>query len=612
MGASRLVMLLLLSTSLALGFAQSARAESALGLRMTASATTVKRGDTFQLDVVLSVNGQDAVDELDLPDLSDFAVLRENESQQASFSMIGGRRAIVVEHRRTFILRATDVGTKQVGEATARLGGTTARAAPITIRVVGTPGKTSTTPADPAAGDAGASAPSGAVADEAATAATATDGTQPGARFGDALPRMFAELRVDKTSAFVGEQITVVGEIYTQVPLGQYPRVPGQKPAGFVCLALDDGLKPQASQRIVQGRSFYVYPVTRDAIFGLKPGSVELDPLEIEVSPSGSFFSRSQDVRVRSATVTIEVKPLPEPAPPDFRADNVGRVELRAAVRPTVVKVGEPFTLVVEVVGWGNTEGFILPQWAGDGSARLFPPTTRRERRDRDGIIAGRIVEETLVQPAKAGRITIAPLVMVVFDPAEGRYVTQQTAPMTVVVGEGQAAATATAPRRQIIAGGARPLALGIDVRHVAAFSLAPFVGGALAIIGAAVGALGRRRRALRDSVAGQRDARRRERAVSATKARASVNVAAAHRLLLDALAERYGDDVRAADSQTLATLLAGRGLGTSAADGVVAAIIAADAARFAPGGAAKAQAVDNLLARLHDVDSVDSVDGVV
>lgn len=602
MGSFRLVMLTSLALTLTLCLA--AHAESALGLRMVANATTVKRGDTFQLDVVLTVNGQDAVDELELPDMSDFAVLRESESQQASFSMIGGRRAIVVEHRRTFILRATEVGTKQVGEATARLGGTTARAAPITIRVVGTPGKaTTSTPATPDAATVDPAAASGAVADEAAVAATATDGPQPGARFGDALPRIFAELRVDKTSAFVGEQITVVGEVYSQVPLGQYPRVPGQKPAGFVCLAIDDGLRPQANQRILQGRSFYVYPVTRDAIFGLKPGTVELDPFEIEVSPSGSFFSRSQDVRVRSATVTVDVKPLPEPPPPDFRSDNVGRVELRAAVRPAAVKVGEPFTLVVEVVGWGNTEGFVLPQWVGDGGSRLFPPTTRRERRDRDGIIAGRIVEETLVQPAKAGRITIPPLVMVLFDPTEGRYVTQQTTPMTVVVGEGQAAVTAATPRRQTIANGARPLALGIEVRHTAAFALAPVVGGVVAVVGAAVGGLGRRRRSRNDSVAGKRDARRRDRATAAGKARASVDVAAAHRLLLDALAERFGDDVRAADTQTLATLLTERGLATATADGVVIAIVAADAARFAPGGAAKAQAVDALLQRLNDVD---------
>jgi hypothetical protein len=587
-------------------FSLRAHAESALGLRMFANATTVKRGDSFQLDVVLSVNGQDAVDEFDLPDLTDFAVLRESESQQASFSTIGGRRAIVVEHRRTFVLQATEAGTKQIGEATARLGGTTARAAPIAIRVVGGPaGKPKAqdhvSSSAPASDDTDGAPP--AVADEAAVDARAIDSAIPGARFGDTLPRLFAELRVDKAAAFIGEQITVVGEVYSQVPLGQYPRVPGQKPAGFACLPIDDGVRPQASQRVLQGRAFYVYPLTRDALFGLQPGKVDLAPLEFEVSPSGSFFSRSQDVRVRSAAVTVDVKPLPEPAPPGFHAENVGHIELRASVRPTTVKLGEPFALVVEVVGWGNTEGFVLPQWAGDGSARIFPPTARRERRDSDGLVAGRVVEETLIQPARAGRVVIPSLTMVVFDPAEGRYVTRETAPLAVVVGAGGAAAPSSSTgRRQTIAAGARPLALDIDVRQAAAFGLAPVFGGAVAALGVLTGVLGRRRRTAQDSVVGQRDRRRRERAAAALKARAAVDVAAAHRLLLDALAERCGDDVRASDSQALPPLLMNRGLSDGLATDVVTAIVAAEAARFAPGGA-KGQAVEQLLARLVDVD---------
>ena len=72
--------------------------------------------------------------------------------------------------------------------------------------------------------------------------------------------------------------------------------------------------------------------------------------------------------------------------------------------------------------------------------------------------------------------------------------------------------------------------------------------------------------------------------------------------MLLDALAERCGDDVRACDSQALPPLLTNRGLSDELATDVVTAIVAAEAARFAPGGA-KGQAVEQLLARLVDVD---------
>lgn len=576
-----------------------------LGLRMTTNATTVREGDSFQLDVVLTVDGQDAVDEFDLPDLTDFSVMQESESQAASIHIVGGRRRVVVEHRRSFVLKATEAGTKQIGEARARLDGSTARAAPITIRVV--PTRTTATPppttAPPGTADATPVAPDDV---ESAPASTLPE---PGARFGDDLPRIFAELRADKRRAFVGEQITLLGEVYSQVPLGQYPRVPGQKPPGFVCLPLDDGTRLQATQRVLKGRSYYVYPVSRDAIFTMKPGPVTLAPLELEVSPAGSFFSRGQDVRLKSAPVALEIVPLPEPVPPGFVPENVGRIELRASARPTAVKPGEPFTLAIEAVGWGNLDAFVLPRWTGDADARLFPPTTKRERRDREGLVAGRVLEETLVQVQRPTRLTIPALEMVVFDPGEGRFVTKSTAPVSVVVGGAPLvadAAATTTPKRQLIGLGARPLALDVDPQGGASFAHAPAAGGVIFALGLGVGIAGRWRRRREDSAAGQRARRRAERAAAADGARAAADVAAAHRLLLDALAERCGNDVRACEAASLPDLLVERGLGAGLAGRVARAILAGEAARFAPGGQ-KAEAVGELLACLGLVDDAGS-----
>lgn len=582
-----------------IAFAASSSMAAPLGLKMTTNATTVREGDSFQLDVVLTVDGQDAVDEFDLPDLTDFTVMQESEAQGASIHIVGGRRRVVVEHRRSFVLKATEPGTKQIGEAVARLDGSTARAAPITIRVIPTKPEPATAPT-PSSSTADATP----VTSEPEAAAPSTM-PEPGARFGDELPRIFAELRADKRRAFVGEQITLLGEVYSQVPLGQYPRVPGQKPPGFVCLPLDDGTRLQASQRVLGGRSYYVYPVSRDAVFTTKAGRVTLAPLELEVTPAGSFFSRTQDVRLKSAPVDLEIVPLPEPVPPDFQPENVGRLELRASARPTAVKPGEPFTLAVELVGWGNPDAFVLPRWSGDGDARLFPPTTKRERRDQDGLVAGRVIEETLVQAARPGRLAIPPLQMVVFDPAEGRFVTKSTAPINVVVGGGPAVvgdgATA-APKRQLIGHGARPLALDIEPRGNAAFTHAPVAGAAVGVIGVVVGVVGLVRRRRRDSDAGQQARRRTERAAAASAAREASDVAAAHRLLLDALAERYGSDVRACETAVLSDTLVERGVGAGLAARVARAFLASEAARFAPGGQ-KTEAVAELLACLALID---------
>jgi hypothetical protein len=586
--------------------AREARAEDGLlGLRMQTSATTVRQGETFRLDVTLTVRGQDSVDEIEGPDLTDFTIVGQSESNNASFSFGGGRRAVVVEHRRSYMLRADDAGTKQIGEATAKLDENIARAAPIAVRVVGNgahAGNDDDT-GDAAAAAAAAGAP-GAAADAVAAPHT------PGARFqGRELPDVFLEVRADKDTAVVGQQVGVVTEVWSQVPLGQYPRVPGPKPAGFVCLSLNDGEQMTATMQSLRGRNWYVYPVARDALFPLSPGKKQLPVVNVDVTPAGSFFRRTTDIRLTSEPLSLDVTPLPDDAPAGFFAGNVGLWELRVSARPTRVQAGEPFTLVVEVSGVGNVDGVEAPTWDGTPDVRLFPPTVRRERNDRDGVVAGHVVVETLVQPGTAGTVHVPSLSLVTYSPDEGRYVTRTAPPVDVVVGQGAVGApaptsTSKAKTRHVDVGqGPRPLALDIDPRG------ARVDDDAVVAYGAAVGALaaasgvvlGLRRRRVATS-AGQARRRRDVRAAALDDAGTRQDLGSAQRLLLDALAERCGDDVRGAPSAEWEQLLPSRGLEKALVDRVVAAVRAVEAARYAPGGAQKA-ALDDVVAAARAVD---------
>ena len=574
------------------GVATPAFAQAAIALTMVASETTVARGDTFRLDVVLTVNGQDAVDELELPDLTDFTVLRENESQQASFSTRNGRRAVTVEHRRSYLLRAIKSGKLTIAGATATLDNDVARAQPIVITVSGKAVVDDDN--DNANQNNGGDKNNGV---DAGSEAAVTGSAEPGARFTSGLPQIFLELRTDRTEAWVGEQITVVGEIWSRVPLGSWPRVPGLKPPGFVCLSVDDGVRPQAVQRRLRGQVFNVYPVTRDALFALSPGTKTLPPIEIEVTPAGSFFQR-QDVRVRSGSLDLEIKPLPEPAPPGFVAGAVGAFEIRTSIKPQRTTVGVPVTVVVEITGVGNIDEVPLPVWGVGPANRTFPATVRRDRKDRDGLISGQITQETLVQPSAPGTLTVPSIVVV--EDADGPR-------------PGNSARSST---RSAIAAGTRPLALDIELRDHALLAPAPAIGAGVFIAGIVVGLIGRRRRRRIDSDHGQRLRRREKRRVDAEAIRTTGDVAAAQRLLIDAVSERCGDDIRAVDANALPAVLVARGLNEPLANQIAAAILGAEAARFAPGGQ-KQQAIQQALqtaaavdAGVVDIDPADAARG--
>jgi hypothetical protein len=597
-----LVVVMLFATLL--GAADARADDGMLGLRMQTSATTVKQGETFRLDVTLTVRGQDSVDEIEGPDLTDFTIVGQSESNNASFSVRGGRRSVVVEHRRSYMLRADDAGTKRVGEATARLDDNLARAAPIAIRVVGD--------ATRVGNDEEQASPD--AADDADGANANVQGApvvahEPGARFkGRELPDVFLDVRPDKDSAAVGQQVGVVTEVWSQVPLGQYPRVPGPKPAGFVCLSISDGEPLTATQRTLRGRNWYVYPVSRDALFALTPGKKQIPAVSIDVTPAGSFFRRTTDIRLHSEAVTLDVTPLPDGAPPGFVAGNVGLWELRVGARPTRVQAGEPFTLVVEVTGVGNVDAVEPPTWSGAPDVRLFPPTLRRERGDKDGVVAGRVVVETLVQPNAPGTVRIPALSLVTYAPDEGRYVTRTAPAVDVVVGPGRSSSspsssTPTKGRRVDVGQGPRPLALDVEPRGArvdddGVVVAGAGVGAAAALVGLALAV--RRRRAASGS--GMQARRRAARAAALDDARNKQDLAAAQRLLLDALAERCGDDVRGLQSAQWEAVLPARGLAPTLAARVVAAVRAAEAARYAPGGAQKA-ALDDVVAAARALD---------
>lgn len=563
--------------------------DAAVGLRMVTNATTVKQGETFQVDVILTVRGQDSVDSLEGPDTTDFTLLNESESQKASFFAKNGRRSVVVEHKRSLLLRADDAGTFEVGEAKAILGEASARAAPIKIKVIGDKKARAANDDDNDDNDGAAKDGAG---DDDDKAPDDDERAGPGARFKGTPPSVFLEVTPDKDSAYVGEQIGVVVEVWSQVPLGSYPRVPGLKPAGFVCLPLDDGTRLAATQRSLRGKSYYVYPVSRDALFALTPGKKSLPVLSLDVSPAGSFFSRGQDVRVTSPPVSVDIKPLPTPVADGFVDGNVGAFRLSVTTRPSVVKVGEPFTLVVEASGHGNVDSVHLPSldpgFADRADVRVFPPTEKRERRDRDGVVAGRVVQEILVQPQRADDVVVPALSLVTFWPAEGKYLTSTSAPLTVKVQGAKSAQQqqkAKATRSTLSGTGPRPLHL-----DVAAADDGPGDGVVVASAGASavavvVSLLLSLRRKRRASAGEQRRARfaARKRALDEAK-----DLGALHKLLLDALADRAGDDTRATPHGALPVLLVARGVDADTAQRAADALRAAEAARYSPGAAPK------------------------
>lgn len=560
--------------------------DAPISLRMEIDQKQVAQGDSFRLDVVLTVRGQQQVEELSLPDVPRaFTVTQERRATSTQVGSVNGKSSVTTEQRYMFVLRADEAGSHRIGEASARLGRAVARAAPVTIKV--------------AAGDA--------VDDE-----PAATGPQPGARFGAETPVAFLEVTVDKQTVWTGEQLTITTQVYSQQPLSQWPRIPPLKPAGFFCVPLLGDDRPTPGQKSIGGRLYYVYLVNKDALFATSPGAKTIPAQSVDLVPAGSFFNQSRGMQVKSAKLPLTVKPLPDDrsalrTPESFAAGNVGHWQLTAAVRPTTATLGQPFTLTLAATGSGNLDQLQLPSWDGGGLARVFPPTSRIERRGTSADepeIGGRVTAEMLVQPLREGDLKIPAFTLVTFDPESGSYKELTSAAIVVTVRSAKGAvAGSTSSARQVIAKGARPLHALVNLER-APDEVPVIAGAACALLGAGALAFGTQRRRRRSSNEGQREAARRERASALEDARRLGDLSALERLVVDALADSFGPAVRSSSTVELEDALLARGAGRALIDEVVRFIREVEAARYMRGGATgererMAKAAVDLIARI-------------
>ncbi|MDR1817245.1 MAG: BatD family protein [Puniceicoccales bacterium] len=165
------------------------------------------------------------------------------------------------------------------------------------------------------------------------------------------------------------------------------------------------------------------------------------DPLDPFGGLGGSFFNQSfTRVEIPAAPAKFTVKPLPVPAPAGF-AGAVGEFKLEQKVVPRRAAVGDPVTWTLKLAGTGNWPAIAaLPPREVSRDFRAISP--RAEKTLRDGkLFEGALTEDIVLIPGKAGRYTLGPVSMSVFNPARGEYETLTAPAVTIEISPAAAGA---------------------------------------------------------------------------------------------------------------------------------------------------------------------------
>ncbi len=411
--------------------------------------------------------------------------------------------------------------------------------------------------------------------------------------------RPFVEYRVtpDKTTAYVGEEITLTYELLTQADVQGLEYLEPPKFPGLWAEDLEKPDRPEGRRDVVDGRTVMRFTLLKKVVSGLAPGTVTVPESKIRTSirigpdpgsdPFG-FFPRPQVMDLVARPIALKI--LAIPGRPDFRGP-VGRFDLSARADHTHVAVGDAVTLRIRLSGAGNLRTASEAPRLDVPGARVYPPSTKT-----DSTHLGRTQTSTewswVLVPTTTGTVTIPPVSVEVFDPVEKRVVTKTTQPIVVVAdaGAGPSSATASAaastgaaettlpgapPARAAAAPAATPAQASVDLSHgtvtLPLWALAAIPGTALAAGGAFVVARRRRRRgAFRQALAPE---------PGETKERAAARV---DRALREALARRHGVSETLGAAEILAALR-DRGLPEPRIAEVKAVLDDVDFLRYAP-----------------------------
>ena len=223
---------------------------------------------------------------------------------------------------------------------------------------------------------------------------------------------VFCELVIPKTTAYVGE--TIPAEIrlgFNSRAVSRFVEPPELSGQGFTTQRLQN---PEQTTRLSEGTSYDILTF-KTAITPVKSGKLEVAAKDakaiVRVPRRSSSQSRSpfdlfgmddpfndpffndpfagmaeqREVKFSSDATTIEVKPLPANAPPNF-SGAVGNFTLTTDVKPKTAQVGDPLTVTANISGRGNFDRVTAPSLENDRGWHTYPPGSNFKADDDIGI----------------------------------------------------------------------------------------------------------------------------------------------------------------------------------------------------------------------------------
>lgn len=245
-------------------------------------------------------------------------------------------------------------------------------------------------------------------------------------------PNLFVTAETYPANPFVGQQVVLTIQLYARYGLSGIDLVRLPQLSKGALKELERYSAPE-EQVHINGVAYNKATVYAAAFYPEAPGSLTISPIILNAAMlSRNPMQPFKNLQIQSNPVSIEVKPLPAPAPEGF-SGLVGQYEVEFLPDRDTVPQGEVITCTLRLRGNGNPRMFSPPVLDITEGLSAYEPSVKEEETFENGREA--IHRQTLAYTLSAkgeGPQTCSPI-LVWFDPDSNRYI-RHTAPVALLI----------------------------------------------------------------------------------------------------------------------------------------------------------------------------------
>ncbi len=243
---------------------------------------------------------------------------------------------------------------------------------------------------------------------------------------------IFGLIQSKKTTVYEGEPVVLYAKVFSYLDINYLEAYIPFKPS--TCMEKHDfpNKKVSLEQTRINGKNALTFEYGKQVFIPISTGKSIVKPFEMALRCPGSIFAKTY--KIRSAGITINVKPLPSGAPKSF-IGLVGKYELKQNNPSATVKEGDVITLELTVSGYGNLHNSNPPKLILPAGCSIYGDPERKDNFTfTENGAEGTILYRYNIQINTNGEIHFPTPTVTYFDPEKEVYVTLKGSPFELNV----------------------------------------------------------------------------------------------------------------------------------------------------------------------------------